>query len=94
MDYPFQPDRSTMLNPNTTPAMLNLDATPAMLNLDATPTVSACKAARDQLQADLLALIRSYEEHYGMTVRQVNLNHSLVMGHPGKTCRVLTQIEL
>lgn len=58
------------------------------------PTINAAKAAREQLHADLLAVIRGYEDRYGLTVRNVNLNHSLVLGYPGRTCRVLTDIEL
>jgi hypothetical protein len=61
---------------------------------DMAPTIAAAKSAREQLQADLLATIRAYEDRYNLTVRNVNLNHSLMLGYPSRTCRVLVDVDL
>lgn len=57
-------------------------------------TVAQAKAARTKLQQDLLAVIRDYEDCYGLVVTKVNLNHSHLIGHRYKTVNAYVDIEL
>lgn len=53
--------------------------------------------ARDALKAleqNILMSIRQYEHQYDITVRSLDLNHSLMMGYPKRTIRVLMIAEL
>jgi hypothetical protein len=66
----------------------------AMSTEQSMPTVADATTALKQLQSDLLELIANYENHYGVCINTIDVNHLIAIGYPRRTARVLLTAEL
>ena len=53
------------------------------------PSVTEARQALKQLEADLLARIKEYENRYDISIQKVELTHCLMLGYPRRVMNVL-----
>lgn len=57
-------------------------------------TVTDAKAKAKELEQELAAIIRQYEQDCGVSVDRIDLTHHLMMGYPRRVASVLLTVHL